>query len=181
MAKPARIVIDTNIVRGIGAAPSGRSTPLLDALDAAREGGLRLVRTAPLDEEWVRHSPTDGLFLEWLADMMSRGRVGRRELKTLGPLKKRLSHAVPAEALEAVDKDAHLAAVAIETDARVLSLDDKMRGHLARASAKIAELSTVLWANPALPEDAVGPWLLAGAPYEAPRTLAQHSGRPGRP
>ena len=76
MAKANRVIVDTNIVRGIGAAPSRSSLPLLDALDAIKAGGLRLVRTAELDDEWEKHVPANGLFLEWEAEMMSRSRVG---------------------------------------------------------------------------------------------------------
>lgn len=175
MAKANRVVIDTSVVRAIGAAPSQSSQPFLDALDAARAGTVRLVKTAELDEEWDKHMPANGLFLEWQADMVSRGRVGRRQLKTLAGLKTRLRKAAPKDVHDAVMKDAHLAAAALETDARVLSLDDKMRGHLRRAADSIPELKDVLWANPATPAEKVPPWLRQGAPHEKKRTLGSWS------
>ena len=171
MAKAERIIIDTNIVKSIGAAPSEHSKPLLDALDAFERGHLQLIKTSQLDEEWDRHMPANGLFLNWQADMISRGRIRRRELQTLPVLMSRLRTAVPPHNHEAVMKDAHIAAAAIETNARVLSLDDKIRGHLAAASPLIQELKKVNWANPSVPNEEVPAWLNRGAPHEEPRTL----------
>lgn len=173
MTKTACYVIDASVAAAIGESRSRSSLVLLDALMAARDARLRMIRTAELDDEWERRTAQRSLFLEHLHELRSRNLMGRRALKTLPELKKRLRKVVASQDQEAVLKDAHLVAVAQEVSARVLSLDDKMRGHLARASESrsLADLRPIQWANPSRQRELVADWLRRGAPDEMPRRL----------
>ena len=71
----------------------------------------------------------------------------------------------------AVLKDAHLIEAALETDLRVVSLDETARGLLRRAAQNVKPLKQVLWVNPTKDQEHTIEWLEGGAKDDQARQL----------
>jgi hypothetical protein len=72
---------------------------------------------------------------------------------------------------EAMIKDLILIEAALAADRIVISLDESVRGHFARASHSIDELKNIVWVNPEKQRDRPLWWLQQGAASEKSRWL----------
>jgi hypothetical protein len=68
-------------------------------------------------------------------------------------------------------KDAHLVEAAVESDVRVVSLDETARAVFRKAAPRVGPLRPGLWANPTKEEDCTIEWLEGGAKDEEVRQL----------
>jgi hypothetical protein len=169
--RPIAIVIDASVAKACGKQAEGSSTGIsvacADALQAIKDAGLHAAMSEPLDDEWLRHAST--FARKWLVQMFSRKRVRRVESIPLHDGLRRALPALPDEGIQrAIEKDLHLIELALVTDRRVLSLDERMRLHLGNLTLRVSALSRVHWANPGDATCLV--WLQAGAP-DAPALL----------
>jgi hypothetical protein len=75
------------------------------------------------------------------------------------------------EQQNAVDKDFHLLVAAMASDKTILSQDNKLREILHAAAGDVSVLRRLVFANPAVADEAVTDWLNRGAPAERERCL----------
>jgi hypothetical protein len=73
-----------------------------------------------------------------------------------------------------MQKDRHLIEAALETDLRILSLDDQVRGHFSRRCDDIDLIQDILWANPRLPDEECIDWVVMGTPRKDKRLLCEY-------
>lgn len=70
-----------------------------------------------------------------------------------------------------MQKDRLLIEAALETDLRIVSADDRVRGHFSRGAKAIDALRALLWSNPHTPEEECIEWVVAGAPRTTDKLL----------
>jgi hypothetical protein len=164
-----RLVIDTDIVRS---APVNAMSmhPCREFLETIRKVGHFVVMTPKLKQEWNRH--ISRYASRWLVQMQDRRRIylGKGDAYASLPEQIQSCGARPAQK-EAMLKDAHLIAAAVETDRRVVSMDETARGLFRKHSDTLERLRDVVWVNPAREEDTPIEWLKAGAPPDEDRML----------
>lgn len=165
--QPIAVVIDASIARACGRQGKDSSAAIsvacADALQAIKDAGLHAGMSEPLEEEWLRHAST--FARKWLVQMFSRKRVRRLESVPLHAGLRRVLPTLPDEGIQrAIDKDLHLIELALVTDRRIISLDERMRLHLVNLTARVKALSRVHWATPRHAACLV--WLRTGAPDE---------------
>jgi hypothetical protein len=68
-------------------------------------------------------------------------------------------------------KDTHLIEASLESDFRVVSLDEGARAIFRKVAPSVGPLRPVLWANPTKEEDHIIEWLEGGAKDEEVRQL----------
>jgi len=113
--------------------------------------------------------------------MQSSGKV-----KTLGDpidqdLRDEVSSLLSKDATMAVKKDMALIEVALASDRRILSLNDRHRKHFQSAarqahSGRPVVLRNIMWSNPTREDERVLTWLADGAPEEPQRYLEYYHG-----
>lgn len=162
-----RVVVDASVAKaaGVGRPDAGPPAPqAIHALDALREGGGIVVFGPKLKAEWERHARSYAL--KWLGNMRATRRFAA-EPDDAWPQETALLDAaadLPAEQPAEVAKDAHLVSLAMTTDRRVLSLDDRQRALLLALLPRVPSLGALYWVSPRQPE--VHLWLRAGTPEE---------------
>lgn len=171
-AQSRSIVIDTDIFRAAGGdpalpVPSGACTKVLNAV-------LTICHTVVVSaagyDEFNEHRSI--FAARWLTAMFARKKVTAIDLRNLDTQRSEWSAGVGAIAASAVvAKDAHVVAAALQSDKRILSMDEEARGYYRQVAQKAKALRGIAWVNPVRDhEDAIG-WLGQGAPLDAKRTL----------
>ena len=178
---PSRcIVVDASVAHSAG--DENATHPLgircRDFLMSIRQVCHRVTWNAGIEEEWNRH--LSKFATRWLASMQ---RIGKLRIVAEG-VPDKLTDAVLESTSNrgiaaAMKKDLHLLAAALESDSRIASLDDKVRGYFAQHLRQIAGVGEVVWVNPADgPEDSetsdAVAWLEAGAPVQRRRQLGKY-------
>jgi hypothetical protein len=169
------LVLDASLARAAGGyqtiSPRGRLCR--EFLMSVRGICHRLAWGPRLREEWTRHRSV--FATTWLTSMQN-----LRKLRTVAdsPGSELLSQFVAGvsdRSLQAIiEKDAHLLVAALESDRRIASLDDTVRGHLASLSVRDAQLGTLCWVNPCVETEQAVKWLESGAPADASRQLRNY-------
>lgn len=166
------LVIDASIARAAGSQESKHPTGILcrDFLMALRGICHRIAWTEAIKLEWDKH---DSAFArQWRISMLKLDKLRRVEESAVPEVRPIIhEHCDDAGILAIVLKDCHLIEAALATDSRVASLDDQVRGHLSALAAAIDELRSILWVNPAVPDERAVEWLEKGAPNEKKRRL----------
>ncbi len=164
------IVVDTCVARAASTSEGGPAKPCRDCLDALYAGGLSLVMTRQLWEEWLKqrkNRPAGSYYLSsytyiWLTNMLSRKRVLWFTGVRRDQLRAQVLAAADVQAHDQVHKDLHLIETALASDERILSKDRPARRHFCGAAQKVQELRPILWVD-AL-RDRAAEWLRSGAP-----------------
>ena len=173
---PSRcLVIDASLAQAAGGfqTTSPRGKLCREFLMSVRGICHRLAWGPRLREEWTRHRSV--FATTWLTSMQN-----LRKLRTVAdsPGHELLSQFVAEvsdRSLRAIiEKDAHLLVAALETDQRIASLDDAVRGHLASLSERHTQLGAICWVNPCVEAERAVKWLESGAPADASRQLRNY-------
>ena len=159
-----RVVVDANIAKAAGHAKPGAGPPgpvAVEALAAVERGGHHVAMGPRLKAEWDRHAQHHAM--KWLGAMIARKRwvhlpddAWDGETALLAAVE-----ALPGDQAAAVAKDAHLVALAMRTDRRVLSFDAKQRELLRGLNDVKKLLAGLHWADPRAA--GVLAWVEAGA------------------
>lgn len=166
------IVVDVSVAR----AASDRVEPELAAcrlaLAAMYDYGHKVAMSSEVFGEWMKLTKTRGdiprpyasiIAIQWLKDMRSSGRVDNIVLEADSELRQRaLQGLKDQDRVGAVAKDFHLVETALQSDQRVLSIDQKMFAHLGNLQEITNEICAVMWVNPV--HDPAESWLSSGAP-----------------
>lgn len=166
-----KIVIDASVARASGGpeATKPSSTLCRDFMLKALEVCHRVVMTPEIRVEWKRHQ--SNFAKSWLTSMVSRRKFLLITSCENAQLRQRIGQLKTSEkALAAMLKDVHLIEAALATDRIVVSLDNTVRNHFARASSDASEIKEVVWRNPVMEPD-LEDWLEKGAEAEAPMKL----------
>jgi hypothetical protein len=132
----------------------------------------RLVLSPELEQEWKKHRSY--FAYKWRTSMYARRLITIIESPVDSNLRKRIQATVqnPSSGVwAAMEKDCLLIEAALATGKIVLSFDEKVRGHFERSSKDVAELRSIMWANPSHPEEGVVTWILAGCERTQDRCL----------
>lgn len=167
------IVVDCSIAQAAGSIdskhPVGTRCRLF--LESLRNNNHRLAWSALIDKEWAEHRST--FASTWLVAMIKRDKLHRIQSSL------QLSEAIDETELDqgvkdALIKDSHLVEVALETDKRIASLDDKARNHFSNLSQMIQAIGDILWTNPVHEDEDATKWLEDGAPDQSKRHLKNY-------
>jgi predicted nucleic acid-binding protein len=169
-ADSKRLVIDASIARAAGRTDH----PVSKACRVFLEGVLkichRVVLTKEIREEWNKHQTQ--FSMTWRASMVARKKVAWCEVAQNEVFRTKIRKLDFSETEHAAAlKDAHLIEAALETDLRVISLDEIARGLLRRAAQDVKQLKRVHWVNPTKDEEHTMEWLEGGAEDEEVRRL----------
>ena len=170
------IVVDVSVARSAGASGKPEPEACRRALVAIRDSGHRVAMSPAVFGEWMKlakmksgisRSYASIIAIQWLKDMQSSGRVDHIALETDSELRQRAlhglqSHSRTSSSARPVAKDFHLVETAMQSDKRVLSLDQRMFDHLGNLQEITNEVCAVMWVNPI--NDPAEEWLIAGAP-----------------
>ncbi len=171
---PFALVINTSVVRAAGTSDKPTSRNCRETLKAVEEQGYRIAMCRELGKEWrqpVSQRPPDQwssyasrYAVEWYVRMQSQGRVVWTELPPDSPLRRRVNAQAQKlwPGIRAVEKDFFLVELALLTDRRVISLNNKQREQFSQIAEHVPDLSDVLWLNP--DQENVPEWLRNGAP-----------------
>ncbi len=141
------LVIDASVARAAGGpeATATRSIACRDCLIEVRENGLLLTMSPAIKAEWKNH--WSNYSRRWFFWMMG----SRRVVKVRGVPNSDLILAISNLALErerdAAEDDSHLVAAALESDYRIMSLDERARALFVTVSASMATLVLIHWVN----------------------------------
>lgn len=170
------IVVDVSVARGAGTSSKPEPEACRRALAAMRDSGHRVAMSSNVFGEWMKltkmrddiiRSYASIIAIQWLKDMRSSGRVDDIVLETDSELRQRAvqglqSRRQTSSSAGPVAKDFHLVETALQADKRVLSLDQRMFGHLGNLQEITNEVCAVMWVNPI--NNPAEEWLRAGAP-----------------
>jgi len=165
-----RLVIDASIARAAGRTDH----PISKACRVFLEGVLNIchhvVLTKGIQEEWNRNQSKFTLF--WRSSMFARKKVARSQVVENEAIRTSIhTFDLSDKECAAVLKDAHLIEAALETDLRVVSLDEEARGLLRKMAQSVNPLKQILWVNPTRDEEHTIEWLEGGAEDEEARQL----------
>lgn len=175
------LVVDTSVAQAAGSKGSvaPRSVSCRTALDQMLASVIGVVMSRALWKEWSDVDPATGrkhmspYSSRWLTQMK-----GRKLYwyvcppPTSSTLIQAIDQHLPTDgARAAVRKDLLLVDAALDSDRRVLSLDDTVQGHLRSLSAYEADIADIHWTNP---QDArCVTWMSTGASDEQRLTLGR--------
>ncbi len=170
----AKLVIDASVARSCGDEKAIHPTPIhcRDFLIAVKDYKHNLVMTPDIKSEWDRHQSR--FSRQWLRQM-----IARKQLKPLQslPIDPELWNPIEKMAKDdkeraEMTKDILLLEAALETDRRIVSLDENTaRKYFTRAAKIIPKLQPIVWVNPDKPEETPIEWLQNGAPADDFRML----------
>ncbi len=167
------IVVDASVARSAGESGKPQPEACRQALLAILDHNHRLAMSALVRKEWMKTRPGNPIpyatlfALRWLTQMQSAGRVDEITLEENSPLRQRCLGSLQHNnqtitSVGAVAKDFHLVETALQADQRVVSLDVKIVGHLARLRETAEEICSVMWVHPVIHQSET--WLRDGAP-----------------
>ncbi len=169
------LVIDASVARASGgeAATHTTSKDARDFLQAVLSICHKVVMTPAICAEWDKHQSR--FALKWRRSMVARKKLIKLNVEERPDLRQQveLENIVQTQK-DALLKDCHLIEAAINTDRRIISLDDAARRLFVKLSLSVTDIQDVLWVNPALDPEQVIAWL-QGAPNKAKWKLA-HNG-----
>jgi hypothetical protein len=172
-----RLVIDASVARSSGGEEATYPTSVYcrDFLQAVLDISHRVVMTPEIREEWNRHQSS--FARTWLRTMVAKKKIDyRSDISANDELWNKIeSIASSDKARDAMLKDFRLIEAALATDRTVISLDNTVRKLFDGAAVRVGELRTVVWVNPALPEEQPIDWLNNGANPERDRLLGSLS------
>jgi hypothetical protein len=169
---PVALVIDASVARAAGG--EGANFPVSkytrDCFKEVLANGHLLVLSPEIREEWNRHQSS--FARQWRLSMVARRRVRQIESPRNDQLRLRIERASRSTAeWNTVEKDCILVEAAMVCDNVILSLDDTARDLLVICGAKVGEIRTIMWANPANTGELIIEWICAGCETEHHRTL----------
>jgi hypothetical protein len=174
--KTQRLVIDASVARSCGS-PTADKPPgntCRDFLYAVLDCKHQVVMTDEIRAEWKKHESRNTT--RWRRLMVSNGQ--------LFPIREQLFDAELWETIpdmaqsdkqrSAMAKDILLLEAALETDRRIVSLDENTaRKYYTQAAKTIPKLREIVWVNPDKPEERPIEWLQSGAPADDWRMLGR--------
>ena len=166
------IVIDADVAQSAGDSPdgSGVAKACRDFLQAVLEICHHAVWTPEIAAEWKRHASR--FSRKWRVQMAGRRKLDESEALLVAGLESRIIAGNDPDLFpEKISKDMHLIYAAIATGSPVASHDDAIRRRLKKALPKAPELQSVVWVDPASPEENPMDWLKRGAPSDKHRQL----------
>lgn len=165
-----QLVIDASIARAAGRTDHPVSKACRDFLESVLKVCHRVVLTRAISDEWKKHQSKFTLL--WCSSMFARKKVARPEIGPNNALRTSIqSSCLTAKECAAALKDAHLIEAALDTDYRVVSLDETVRAIFRKAAPSVGQLRPVLWANPTKDNEHTIEWLEAGAEDDKARQL----------
>jgi hypothetical protein len=165
------LVVDASVALGAGAL-SGKDPRVVrcrEFLSALRGVCHRLTWSDAIQEEWNRHQSV--FASRWLVSMMNLRKLRSTPDAPSEALRAAIQAHSDPNVVALMLKDAHLVEAAMETDWRVASLDERVRGHLRKLTGKFGLLRGIIWVNPDLEEDKAIEWIEDGAPSDRSRRL----------
>ena len=166
------LVIDASIARATGevTSRSDLSRSLHHLLNAIQAGSFYVVFDSELKAEWARHQ--SNFARTWRTKMFSSKRLRILDVDADAELR------TSCEAIALSDvqflalwKDFHLVELALATDKRVLSTDQRIAEILHPLARNIKTLRKICWVNPTPPDSDTLKWLAAKAPLDDFRML----------
>jgi hypothetical protein len=165
-------VIDASVMRAAGTPDrvDSRAPNCRDFLMAVRRICHRVILTPGVRSEWDKHQSR--FALSWRVSMVSIRKVDLYSIDADDELRRSIAEVAPDESVARVMlKDAHLIEAALAADRIIASLDDVVRGHFSRASARVDSLSEIVWVNPNSTAEGPIRWLEDGAKDDSRRKL----------
>ncbi|EHJ47892.1 hypothetical protein DFW101_1885 [Solidesulfovibrio carbinoliphilus subsp. oakridgensis] len=164
------IVIDASVAQSAGGTDHPVSRLCREFLEAVLVICHRMAANPELLAEWNKHRSR--FSSTWLTAMVRKGKLVR--LPEAG--NKELWSAFgggdcPEKDYRNISKDLHLIDAAMQTDGRVASLDEAVRGSLRNCLEQQPEIGKIAWVNPANEAEKAVEWLQTGALAERPRLL----------
>jgi hypothetical protein len=127
-----------------------------------------------LNNEWKEHE--SNFAKSWRTRMISTGKAHFFDDSVDVLLEESIHRsASDVSSIPVMLKDAHLLVLALATDYRVTSLDDRSRRHFAINLQNLFDVMAIAWVNPAIEAEAAIDWLENGAIAESTRQLGQFS------
>jgi hypothetical protein len=124
-------------------------------------------------EEWEKHSSV--FAATWLTSMRSLCKLRPVPDLPTDELLRLFRSAISDRSVQTiVEKDVHLVAAALASDRLIVSLDDRVRRHLASLSARHTRVGATCWVNPCIETEHALEWLQSGAPTDASRQLRNY-------
>ncbi len=164
------LVIDASIARAAGRTDHPISKACRVFLESVLTVCHHAVLTRPISEEWNKHQSR--FTLSWRSSMFARKKVARPVVAPNNVLRTGIQNSgLTEKECAAALKDAHLIEAAVDSDFRVVSLDETVRAIFRKAAPRLGPLRQVLWANPAKEKDHIIDWLEGGAKDEEIRQL----------
>ena len=170
-----RLVIDASVLAAAGGLdkthPTGASCR--EFLREVRSVCHRIILTDDIATEWDRHR--SNYSATWRQSMVSLRKVDARVLEGSSDLRARIADSTADPSVARIMlKDLRLIEAALAADSIVVSLDEAVHGHFARAAVRIEELRAIVWVNPTVPTEQSIRWLKAGAKGEKARRLGYY-------
>ncbi|HWZ43925.1 MAG TPA: hypothetical protein VNW97_10625 [Candidatus Saccharimonadales bacterium] len=172
---PIALVIDASVARAAGGEgatyPASKHTR--DCLTEVRANGHLLAFSPEIRAEWNRHQSS--FARQWRLSMVARRRVRQIDSPRDENLRLRIEKASRNTAdWNIVEKDCILIEAAIVCDRVILSLDETARNLFRFCGAKVGEIRTVMWTNPAITEELIIDWIYSGCETEGHRMLGHN-------
>lgn len=164
------IVVDCSIAQAAGSVESEHPCGIRcrDFLMKLRGRNHRLAWSNKIAEEWNKHRSK--FATEWLFAMHRLDNV--RDVQSSLQLTEAIVDSELDQGIkDALIKDSHLVEVALETDKRIGSLDDKARSYFSILSQSVQAIGDILWTNPVNEHEEATKWLEVGAPDQPNRRL----------
>lgn len=175
MNRSRNLVIDASVARASGGAEAVHPVSIVtrDFLQAVLDISHKAVMTPAIIAEWNRHQ--SGFARKWRRSMMARKKLLLLNVEERPDLRQRVElEIISRKQKDTMLKDCHLIEAAIETDKKIISLDDTARELFAGLSHGIKDIQDVLWVNPIAHKDQVISWL-NGAEDEVSWKLAHNN------
>jgi predicted nucleic acid-binding protein len=174
------LAIDASVARAAGGenAKYFTSKHCRDFLQAVLKICHRMVMTPEIKKEWDKHESR--FAKKWRSTMIAKKKLEYRQQPETGFIQETRSLlwdvfdklAETDKQREEMFKDLHLIEAALDTDKRIISLDDNTaRKFFALGSDELDQLKDIVWVNPDNPEETAIEWLEKGAPAENDRML----------
>ncbi len=169
-----KLVIDASVAKASGdqQATYPTSVHCRDFLMTVQNCGHSIVMTSEIRKEWKDHKSR--FALQWLRQM-----IARKQLKPIDdlPIDSELWTSIEKMAKgnnerAAMTKDILLLEAALETDRRIVYLDENTaRKYFTQAAKTIPKLQKIVWVNPDKLDEEPIEWLKADAPADDFRML----------
>ena len=167
-----RLVIDASVAGASGgeSATHPQGKHCRDFLLKVSSLNYRIVMTEKNSKEWTKHQSP--FARQWRVSMTRSNKVC--SVNTLADkefrdkIEKGANH---KNQINVMRKDFHLLEAARISDQTIISLDERVRRHFARAAQSVDEIQNIVWVNPKKEKEEPLVWLKNGAPPEDRRQL----------